>query len=152
MNKEEKKIFRQAERDILQRDPEWENSLSRTDRLALAYLRLRHFPVHRWDEEILGPSPQKISVSHAHAIQDIIGRAEISRFEKMEVCGWTYDEWFRWYTVERVIEEEKEESQRYKQIRKENRILAVIDILLMIVAAVIAFRVILPLFLRLLTP
>lgn len=137
MTREEKKKIRKAERDILQRDPEWENSLSRTDRLALAYLRMKNF---MWDEEVLGPSPQKIGIGHRGAIVDIVGAAEISRFEKMEVCGWSYDEWLRWYTVERVIEENEEENRRFEQIRKENRVKdAIMLVVLVSLVAILLF-------------
>lgn len=110
-------------------------SLNKTDRLGLAYIRLRCV---LWDE-ILGPKPEgfddlpKFSEdikrpfrprqhtrskydytnAAAEAIEEIIGEANISRFRWVVVFGKTEEEWLRWYTVERFLspEERKQRQQ-----------------------------------------
>lgn len=125
--------FQKPVRDIMQRDTEWENSLNQTDRLALACLRMRNF---MWDKDALGTPPRKIGFDNRKAIENIVGVAEVSRFEKMEVCGWTYDEWLHWYTVERVNEEREKENRRFEQTKKENRVKDAI--MLMALASIVA--------------
>lgn len=122
MTREEKKKAPSSTplRDIMEKDEAWENSLSRTDRLALAYLRLAPF-YGWWDGEALGPRPSRIGADHRYALLDIVGKAEISRFEKMEIYDWTYDQWLRWYTVERVAENRAAELERLEQLRRERR-------------------------------
>ena len=100
-----------------------ESSLTRTDRLGLAYCRLNCWG---WDE-ILGPKPEgfdempdtddgyangKRTVYPTKAdyitpamkgIEDIIGEANTSRCWWVFELGRTEEEWFRWYTRDRLL-------------------------------------------------
>jgi len=114
------------------------SSLNKTDRLGLAYSRLK---CALWDE-ILGPKPvgfddlpkfsedikkpfrprqhtrSKYDYTNtaAEAIEEIIGEANISRFQWVVVFGRTEEDWFRWYTVERFLSpEERKTSQKPPQ-------------------------------------
>lgn len=103
------------------------STLNKTDRLGLAYIRLKCVS---WDE-ILGPKPEgfddlpKFSkdikrpfrpLQHtrskydytdaaAESIERIIGEANISRCWWVLVSGRSEKDWFRWYTVGRNLKE-----------------------------------------------
>ena len=114
------------------------SSLNKTDRLGLAYWRLK---CALWDE-ILGPKPEGFddlpkfskdikrpfrALQHtrskfdytdaaAESIERIIGEANTSRFWWVVVGRKTEEEWLRWYTVERFLSpEEKRTSQKPPQ-------------------------------------
>lgn len=108
------------------------SSLNKTDRLGLAYIRLKCVS---WDE-ILGPKPEgfddlpKFSKdikrpfrprqhtrskydytnTAAESIERIIGEANISRFWWAIILGKTEEEWLRWYTVERFLSPEEKRT------------------------------------------
>lgn len=76
----------------------FENSLSKVDRLGLAWCRLNR---HEWDRELLGDKPDGDSAfrNAMKAIESMIGEANISRCWYVFEVNKTEEEWFKWYTT-----------------------------------------------------
>lgn len=85
-----------------------------TDRLGLAWCRLNK---GEWDEELLGAMPDGVDEQQARwnamvGIEEIIGKANVSRYWNLLECGKTDEEWLRWYLMGSRTRPEVEREKR----------------------------------------
>lgn len=71
------------------------------NRLLEAYSRLQ---AGEWPEDVLGempdyPDKRLVRWNAEDAIEEIVGKAAISRYHFVHELGKTEEEWLRWYTV-----------------------------------------------------
>lgn len=93
-----------------------------------------------WPEDVLGAmpdgeEPNRIRWNAEAALEEILGKAWISRQQHLEELGRTEQEWLRWYTVGKF---------RYGKVRnrKLDRVpMAIIVVTAAIVSAILAFAV-----------